>query len=190
MYICDPFLGRLPRKVIKIGVERSGEYLISFVGLKDGDHSFQFHFDDMFFETFENSLIISCQIVGQVILTKKPMLLELLFSHKGIVNDFCDRCGQDLKLDVEGEESLIFKYSHEAESASDEIKFIAPNEDQIDVAPYFYELISLNLPSKRVHNVGECDDEVISVLEKINIKVSEETDPRWDALKKLKKDKK
>ena len=44
------------------------------------------------------------------------------------------------------------------------------------------------MPSRRIHQEGDCDESVIEVLENINSKVSEDQDPRWDALKKLKKD--
>ncbi|NND78112.1 MAG: DUF177 domain-containing protein [Flavobacteriales bacterium] len=177
-------------QLLSIEVEKSSEYLISFVGLKDGEHSFQFYFDDEFFLSFENSLIGSCDIKGEVVMNKKATLLEMQFSHEGIVYADCDRCGQPMELNIEGQEELIFKFSNQTESNSDEIKFIAPNEDQIDVAPLFYEFISLSLPSRQLHNDGDCDSEVIEVLENINLKETEETDPRWDALKKLKKDQK
>ena len=48
----------------------------------------------------------------------------------------------------------------------------------------------LSVPSKRVHPDGECSNETIQALEDIRVEetIEEEntSDPRWDALKKLK----
>ncbi|UTW63826.1 DUF177 domain-containing protein [bacterium SCSIO 12741] len=53
-----------------------------------------------------------------------------------------------------------------------------------------YEFIHLALPLKNVHNEGECDPEMVKKIEELNYGEGEEeesTDPRWNALKSLKR---
>jgi len=168
-------------------LEKKSAYSVSFIGLKEGIHQFDFQFGSEFFDSFENSLIDKCRLVGSLELNKKSTHLEAQFKYNGIIETFCDRCGEDLDLKIDGHNEIIFKYSIQSESDSDDIVFIVPDETEIDTAPFFYEFISLALPSKRIHEEGQCNEEILSILEEINFQESEETDPRWDALKKLKK---
>ena len=167
-------------------VEKKGLYSVAFVGLKDGIHEFDFHFDQMFFDSFENALLDKCDISGKVVLNKKATMLESEFLHKGNAWFNCDRCGEEISLEIEASNPLIFKYSHLEESDSDEVVFISQDQTEIDFGPFFYEFISLSLPARRVHPEGECNEDIIALLDEINSNESEETDPRWDALKKLK----
>jgi uncharacterized metal-binding protein YceD (DUF177 family) len=64
------------------------------------------------------------------------------------------------------------------------------------VAQYIYEMMVLALPSKRVHpgiEDGSLDSDILKKLEELSPerkKKNENTDPRWDDLKKLLIDKK
>ncbi|MEM7161777.1 MAG: DUF177 domain-containing protein [Bacteroidota bacterium] len=168
-------------------MEKKSEYSVAFAGLKDGIHAFDYHFDQSFFDSFENALIEQCAIDGQFVLSKKSTLMEGEFKFSGVFHTICDRCGDEMDMKFSGREKLIFKFSHQSESDSDDIVFISPDETELEIAPYFYEFMILNLPSKRVHDEGECDEEVLNLLDEINFQESEEIDPRWEALKKLKK---
>ena len=76
---------------------------------------------------------------------------------------------------------------------------IPHGEYQINVAQYIYELIVLALPAKKVHpgiEDGSLKSEILNKLEELRpkeqtkeIKNTEETDPRWNNLKKLLTDK-
>jgi len=62
------------------------------------------------------------------------------------------------------------------------------DENELDMAQYFYEYIHLALPLQRVHPTDKkgqstCNPEMIRRL--IEHSSSGETDPRWDELKKL-----
>ena len=167
---------------------RLDDYKIAFVGLKEGEHNFSFKIDDKFFDFFENSLIDSCEILAELHLHKKPGMMECSFEHNGVVHSICDRCGQPMEFGVAHHNELIFKFSDNLESNSDEIIYIPQNEFELDVAKYFYEFISLSLPSKKIHAEGECDEEIIELLDELNTKESMDSDPRWDVLKNLKKE--
>ena len=79
---------------------------------------------------------------------------------------------------------------------NDEILIIPHGEHKINVAQYIYEMIVLAVPQKRVHpgiEDGSLSSDILKKLEELEPKEvkenKEETDPRWDALKKLITDK-
>ena len=65
------------------------------------------------------------------------------------------------------------------------------NENAIDLKQLIFELIILNLPNRRQHPLNEdgssnCNKEMIVLVNKYTLKEKKSSDPRWDALKKLK----
>ena len=164
------------------------DFKIAFVGLKDGDHQFLFQIDGEFFDSYENSLIDTCAISANLVIKKKPGMMECTFIHKGIINSTCDTCGQPLDFSINGKNEVIFKFSDEVHNSNDEIVYLTQTEFELDSAPYFYDFISLSLPSRKVHEEGKCDKKILELLDELNTKESYENDPRWDALKKLKKE--
>ncbi|MEL6304860.1 MAG: DUF177 domain-containing protein, partial [Bacteroidota bacterium] len=79
---------------------------------------------------------------------------------------------------------------------NDEILILPHGEYQVNIAQYVYEMLVLAVPQKRVHPGvldGSLQSEVLDKLEELQPKENEEssenTDPRWDDLKKLLTDK-
>lgn len=161
------------------------EFVIPFVGLKEGVHDYAFDVDIKFFESFDNSEIISADVHVDVSLERQERMLIFSFSTKGKLVLPCDRCLGELLLPVEGKDGLIVKFGQEWEEESDEIIVIPEKESHIDISTYIYEFIMLKLPIQRVHPEGEglCDPQVIS---KLNEYRETGTDPRWAALEQLK----
>lgn len=166
------------------------DYIISFRGLKIGDHEFDFQITDSFFEVFEYSRTQKANIVLKVLLNKAESMLQLEFFFKGSVHVSCDSCGEDLDYPLDFHESLIVKFSDQEEEESAEVVFLPSASYEISVAQFIYEYVNLALPMRLTH---EEDDEgnpicPIDVLEEFedNNEPEEDVDPRWDALKKLK----
>ena len=65
-------------------------YDISFVGLKQGKHIFDYQIDNSFFEIFNYNEFNEVSQKVTVILDKKSNLMELTFTSEGIVNVNCD----------------------------------------------------------------------------------------------------
>ena len=166
------------------------DYIIPIVGLKLGDHSYQFKVDGKFFEEFDNTELEDGVLDVDLVLTKRPNLMELVFRVKGQIETFCDRCGGALELPLEHKEMRIIKFSQEDFNNTDEILLLGKDEHEIDVSHMIYETIALGLPSRRVHdesvNGQSCDQEVLDKLSEYQEKEeSEDVDDRWSALKKL-----
>ena len=79
---------------------------------------------------------------------------------------------------------------------NDEVLILPHGEHQLNVAQYIYEMMVLAVPSKKVHpgiEDGTLKSDILEKLDELspeNKKEIEETDPRWDELKKLLIDKK
>lgn len=164
------------------------EYVIPFVGLKEGDHDYAFDIDASFFDSFDNSEIIKADVHVGIKLEKKERMLIFDFNIRGNMLIPCDRCLAELLVAVNGNDRLIVKFGEEWLEESDEVLVIPEKESHIDLSNFIYEYIMLKLPIQRVHPEGEglCDPDVIG---KLHEHKEEDIDPRWEALKQLKENK-
>jgi len=165
------------------------EFVLPFYGLKPGTHTYNFEIGNSFFSAFENTLIEDADFDVTLKLEKLTNMLVLNFKGKGKVNDFCDRCGDPLVLKCKVKDEIIVKFGDADYEQVDEVLVLSHDTHEIDVAPLIYEMIVLNLPRKKVHkSTADCNSEVLERLktaEKSDDN-NKETDPRWEALKKLK----
>ena len=170
------------------------DFIIPIVGLKLGEHSYQFNVNRQFFKEFDNTEIQEGCIQVNLILKKRSNHMELVFRAKGSVNCLCDRCGSDLKLPLDHQEMRIVKYSQEDFDNTDDVVVIRREDHEINVSHIVYETIFLGLPIRKFHNQetnGQiCDEEVIKRLKEYQKKETNKyVDKRWSALKKLLTDK-
>lgn len=174
---------------------KKNEFVIPFVGLNPGEHHYEFTIGDAFFDELEYSEIKKGNVTVKMLLNKQSTMMILDFDLKGVVEVPCDRCADDFRQPVEAHPQLIVKLGAEEFNDEDEIITLPSSEYEFDVSHYIYEYIVLSLPARRLHaddaeGVSGCDPEVLKKLEEVNTHEEpkeEEIDPRWDALKKLKK---
>jgi len=173
-------------------------YTIPFVGLKVGEHHFDYEIKQAFFEHFEYDDFNDSNIVVDVILNKKTTLLELNFKISGTVNVNCDLTNEPYNQAIENEFDLVVNFGEEYNDENIDILIIPHGEYEINIAQYIYELIVLAVPNKRIHpgvKDGTLDSEILKKLEELSPKTAEdkenmeEIDPRWNTLKKLLTDK-
>jgi len=163
------------------------DFDIAYDSLAGGKHEFKFEVGKELFEFFDHGDFDEINVDGHLTLLKEGTHLKLDFSATGIIEVECDRCGSPLNLAVDCNEDLIVKYSSKGIDAnSDEIIYLSPSDTELNVAIYFYEMIVLSLPLKRIHDDDDCNPEVIERLNQWSVKEEDEIDPRWEALKKLK----
>jgi len=173
------------------------QFNIPFVGLKEGNHTFEYQIDNKFLALFQFEDFNSAEISATVDFTKKINLFDLKFHIKGNVNVPCDVTNEPFDLEIEGNLPLVVKFGIEFNDDNDEILILPHEAYEINVAQYIYELIVLSVPSKRVHPKvidGSMESDTLKKLEELaitndNTVVDEdnttETDPRWDKLKDL-----
>ncbi|MCA1762702.1 MAG: DUF177 domain-containing protein [Cryomorphaceae bacterium] len=165
------------------------EFIIPFFGLKIGKHEFKFKIDHEFFEAFDSALIENVKANVDLVLEKTATMLILDFSAKGSSVVPCDRCGDDFELSFKAGEKLFIKFGDEAYDQTDDVMVVSHDTHEIDVSHRIYEMLILNFPKKRVHpKLKDCNSKAIEKLNEINSQEEDgdKTDPRWEALKKLK----
>ena len=171
------------------------QFSIPFTGLKLGTHQFDYELDDSFFSAFEYSLIKSGNLKVNLELDKQETMLLLKYKVAGTLNLDCDKCLSEFAYPVNLYERQIVKFAgDELESDDEEIISLSRKDSEIDISEPLYEMINVAVPYiKNCEQAGkECDQEMIDRLEKLSIdKQAEEneqtSDPRWEALNKLKK---
>lgn len=167
---------------------------MNFGSLPVGEHEFEFHVSDAFFQQFENSILEKGEADILVVLNKKEGLMLLDFTIQGMLHLPCDRCLQDIPFEVENYFELILKAGILSgdEETSETIISISPKEHEIDLAPYIYEFLTVSVPLRKIHEDADgnptCDPEVLKELEKYaphEEQGEENHDPRWEMLKKI-----
>lgn len=177
-------------------MKRLREYTIQFIGLKEGDHSFDYEIGKKFFNIFEFDEYNDTNVKIKVELLKKTTLLEFKIIATGTVNVNCDLTNEPFDQEIDNCFDLIVKFGDEYNDENEEILILPHAEYEINLAQYIYELIVLSVPSKRIHpgvKDGSLKSEIFKKLEELSPKEinneKEEIDPRWNTLKKLLTDK-
>lgn len=184
--------------VVKMRV--SNEFLIPFIGLKLGKHQFEYQINKKFFEDFGYDEFESCDIKVNVVLEKKSTMLELHFKYKGTIHVPCDLTNEMFDLPVKGKINLIVQFGEAFNNDNEELLILPHGEHQVDISQYIYEMIALSIPLKRIHpgvKDGTLKTDILDKLDELKVNAKEqkadakqeETDPRWDQLKKLLTDK-
>lgn len=172
------------------------EFEIPYVGLKVGVHKFEYDIDGKFFKHFEDSPIHDCKVRVKLEFEKKETFFILKFFIDGTVKVECDRCLVPFDKEIFGDFTCYIKYGENSDANdNDEVLYIPRDQTVIDVSQLIYEYINLCLPMQLIHPKKEngeegCDPEVLKFIannKAAGKKENEEPDPRWAALKKLKK---
>jgi len=170
------------------------DFDVSFFGLKEGIHHFEYKIENQFFEAFEYDDYLNSKVFVNLELIKKTTLLEFNFSVKGSLEIACDVSNEPFDQPIKGMLNIVVKFGEEYNDDNEEILIIPHGEYQINVAQFIYEMIVLAVPSKRIHpgiEDGTLQSPVLKKLEELQYKdkKSDEIDPRWEELKKLITDK-
>lgn len=178
-------------------MEELKQYTIPFIGLKTGDHQFKFQIGQKFFEHFEYEDFNDSQIDLVVGLNKKPTMLEFDLDFKGTANVNCDLTNEPFDLPVMGSHHFVVKFGQDFDDQNEDLIIIPHGSHEVNIQQQVYETIVLSLPSRRIHpgvEDGSLKSEVLDKLNELSLNNqtdgdSDETDPRWDDLKKLLTDK-
>jgi uncharacterized metal-binding protein YceD (DUF177 family) len=173
------------------------EFDIEVIRLTNGKHLFEYTLGDSFFQLFPDTLVDKGSLVARVELEKNDRLMMATFAIEGTITLICDRSLEEFEEPVSFTEKLTFKYGEEFVELSEEIIQIPYDTQKLNLAQYLYEFIGLQVPMKKLHPKfrKEEEDEDYETSKKFIYKsdlLEDEdtfnTDPRWDALKKIKKD--
>ena len=172
-----------------------------------------YELDEVFFKAFETdeTLITGGDVHVNILIdhySEDEFILSLDF--EGSITLPCDRCLGDLQEEVSAEDFLKIRLSQDIR-IGDEIVNVSDEESDFDITLEegstkldlswpMYELLVLSLPIQHMHLEGECNPEMEQLLqehlavlpggnqeatEDSSEEGEEETDPRWNELKKI-----
>ncbi len=174
------------------------EFEIAFVGLKPGIHEYDYEIGDKFFEPYQQQDFRNCNATVKLKLDKKTGFLLLKFEIGGTLETNCDRCGNNLKIDLWDEFNLIVKMVDEPEVMNDQeedpdVYYISRTESHINVSDWIYEFINLSIPMQKICGYDnadgpQCNPAALKILKKMEPEEEKEKkdNPIWKGLEKFK----
>ncbi|QDH77683.1 DUF177 domain-containing protein [Echinicola soli] len=177
---------------------------IDIIKLNEGTHEFSFDVSDEFFEQIkDNDLVKKGNLKVIVLLRKEVNLLEATFKIDGTVELTCDRSLEKFDQALHTVEKIIYKYGPEEQEINEEIFVITRDTPKINVAQLIYEFIILALPIKKIHPDYQDEEEMEGEGRLVywsdepeegeeendssKPDIEDQIDPRWEALKNIKK---
>ena len=173
------------------------EFIIPFVGLKEGIHEFIYNIDEKFFIERDFFEFSKATTTVKLSLDKHSGFLMLKFEIGGNIELSCDRCGNPLPVDLWDEFNIVVKLVDNPEEMNDQeedpdIFYISRLDSKIDISTWIYEFILLSLPMQKVCKPDEkgnstCNPEVLKKLQEMEIKNNEHNaNTLWKGLDKFK----
>ena len=98
---------------------------IAFVGLKPGIHEFEYEINDRFFVEYQEQDFKNVSAHVKLALDKKNGFMLLRFEIGGKLEVTCDRCGNNLPLELWDEFNIVVKMVEEAEAHRAEVQRFA-----------------------------------------------------------------
>ena len=169
-------------------MEKENTYLIPISGLALGKHSFQYEITDEFFKGMDYSEIQQGNVNVNLDIDRVETMLTLTFDIEGTVRVMCDRCADEFDLPIESNQVFYIKLGTENAEESDDVMVMPADQHDFDLTSLIYEFIILSIPMHRVHPEGQCNPEIIDMLngmQEVAEEDEETIDPRWAALKDI-----
>ncbi|WP_457617327.1 YceD family protein [Lutibacter sp.] len=175
------------------------EFDISFIGLKEGMHQFEYKIEKEFFDFFNYDEFYNSEVNVGVQFLKKATMFELSFQFNGWVEINCDVTNERYHQPIETSIDLVVNFGDEFNDENEELLIIPYSEYKINIAQYIYEAIVLDVPLKRIHpglEDGTLHSEVLEKLKEFEIPeeveevdenkgINQDIDPRWNKLKDI-----
>jgi uncharacterized protein len=165
-------------------------YRVNILGLSLSIHHLEYEFGNEFLKEYGSGMLSEGAFKVDIALDKHETFLEANFSIKGSVKLVCDRSLDEFDFPIDVSSRIIFKYGDEDKEISDEVVMIHRGTETLELGQFIYEFIALAIPMKKLHPRFEDeagDEGGIVYTSETEEKKKEETDPRWEMLKKLNK---
>ena len=175
--------------------------------MKRGTHEFEFVLDTEFFRNMESEDILKGDVKTYATVECKNDYYECDFTLKGTIAITCDRCLDEMEMDVDTDYHLCVKYGDAYNDENDELLIILEKDAYLNVAYMLYDTVALTIPLKHTHPAGKCNKGMAKYLKQHGASQygdedyddadyehydsdeddnNTQCDPRWEALKKLK----
>lgn len=170
------------------------QFDIDLKGMVSDKLRFTYNLTDDFFSAVESEEPSKGNLTAEVTVRKTMQAFDFTVKCNGYVIVSCDRCLEEMKLDINTEDCFIAKFGEE-DNYDDDIVTVSEAKGIINIAWLVCEFISLAIPIQHIHKDGECNKEMAEKL-KEHIAGNAENksgkdssdkpvDPRWEELKKI-----
>lgn len=169
---------------------------IAFVGLKPGTHAFEYTVDNKFFESYGEQDFTNCKANIKLELEKHNGFMMLKFDVDGKADVNCDRCGNNLPLQLWDEFKIVVKMVDDPEvmnmqEEDPDIYYISRTESHLHVADWIFEFVNLSIPMQKMCSEEEmggpqCNTEVLEKLRKMEEEATKDSNTVWKALEQFK----
>jgi len=172
------------------------EFEIAFVGLKPGVHEFSYHIDDRFFDEYNEQDFRNPYADVKLLLEKRNGFMILRFEIGGKAEVTCDRCNNNLPLQLFDEFKVMIKMTDDPavmnnQEEDPDVYYISRGESHIDVKDWIYEFINLSIPMQKTCEYENmdgpfCNPTAKEVLRNMRPEENQGTNPIWKGLEKFK----
>jgi len=171
------------------------EFEIAFVGLKPGVHEYNYRINDKFFIEYQEQDFKNVEANVRLLLEKNSSFMILRFQVGGKAEVICDRCSNELPLQLFEDFTVTIKMTDEPELMNDQeedpdVYYISRGESHIDVKDWIYEFVNLSIPMQKTCDYENMDGPYCNPAAKEvlnNMKPGEgKQNPLWKGLEKFK----
>lgn len=167
------------------------QFDIQFVKFPIGKSECDMKLTKTFFEKHTNEEIVDADVNVHLIFNKQENFMTFHLHLKGDVTLKCDVCLEDLHFPLDVQDDFLLKISEEEgiDKEDENVIYVANGAYSYNLEQLLYELVYADIPLKKVHSdyPGQaCNEEMLRLIESLQNQKAEETNPQWDALKKLK----
>ena len=172
------------------------EFEIAFVGLKPGVHEFHYKVEDSFFEEFGEQDFTNTRAEIKLSLQKNNSFMILRFEIGGKTDVVCDRCSNDLPLQLFEDFTMTVKMTEEpeqmnAQEEDPDVYYISRGESHLDIKAWIYEFVSLSIPMQKTceyekMNGPFCNPAARELLNGLKKEDQPTENPLWKGLEKFK----
>lgn len=172
------------------------EFEIPFVGLKPGIHHYEYLITDKFFEAYQPQDFNHCNAHVKLTLDKKPGFLLLKFEVGGTSEVVCDRCGNNLPIELWDEFNIVVKLVDDpdamnAQEEDPDVHYLSRGESHLHLSDWIYEFINLSIPMQKMCKIEDiggpyCNKEALDVLKKMDSGAQPTGNTIWKGLEKFK----
>ncbi len=141
-------------------------YKLPLKSLGIGTHVYEFQLDTHWFELMDGPDVQKGKVKAIVQVINTGHLYDLRFELTGGVEVPCDRCLDDMTIEVDQKSQLFVKFGPEFYEESEDMIVVPEREGELNVAWFLYELIVFSIPLKHVHAPGKCNKAMMSKLKK------------------------
>jgi uncharacterized metal-binding protein YceD (DUF177 family) len=186
------------------------EFKLPLKTMQHGEYTYKYALGKQFFVNMESVDIRDAGLTVSLVVNYRGDIYDLTFTISGEVTLLCDRCLDEMQYPIEATYHVMVKYGDRYKDDSDELLEIPYSDNDLNVAYMIYDTVSLAVPMKHVHPMGQCNKQMSAMLKKHRAQESNDqdadleerlieeiddmdiddnsqgsNDPRWDALKGL-----